>query len=421
MTWGARVRAKWTALREFVLDDKTLAGFGVRTVEDDERQASRLLVWVTSLTLIVGLIWAGMFSLDEITRGQGKIIPSSREQVIQSLDSGVLREMRVREGDLVERDQVLLQMDDARSGAGYREANEKFLSLLATATRLRAEASNSALVFPPELNSEPQWVKQETQAYKARKQALNESLVAVDGSLAAIAREIALTDPLVKGGVMSEVELLRLKRQQAELMGQRAERKNRYLTDANNELTRVSSELSQTKENASAREDAYLHTTIKSPMKGVVKNVQVTTVGGVIQAGQPILEIVPTEDEMMVEAYVKPSEVAFLKVGQKAVVKLSAYDFNKYGGLDGELEHLSPDTMKDDRQQRRAGANPADMEEGYYRILVRIKDTNLVRNGKKMQPTPGMTATVEIRTGQKTVLEYLFRPLQNVTQALRER
>ena len=421
MTWGARVRAKWTALREFVLDDKTLAGFGVRTVEDDERQASRLLVWVTSLTLIVGLIWAGMFSLDEITRGQGKIIPSSREQVIQSLDSGVLREMRVREGDLVERDQVLLQMDDARSGAGYREANEKFLSLLATATRLRAEASNSALVFPPELNSEPQWVKQETQAYKARKQALNESLVAVDGSLAAIVREIALTDPLVKGGVMSEVELLRLKRQQAELMGQRAERKNRYLTDANNELTRVSSELSQTKENASAREDAYLHTTIKSPMKGVVKNVQVTTVGGVIQAGQPILEIVPTEDEMMVEAYVKPSEVAFLKVGQKAVVKLSAYDFNKYGGLDGELEHLSPDTMKDDRQQRRAGANPADMEEGYYRILVRIKDTNLVRNGKKMQPTPGMTATVEIRTGQKTVLEYLFRPLQNVTQALRER
>ena len=420
-TVSARVRAKWASLRELVQDDKKQAGFGVRTVEDDERQASRLLVWVTTLTLIVGLMWAGLFSLDEITRGQGKIIPSSREQVIQSLDSGVLREMRVREGDVVEKDQVLLQMDDARSGAGYREANEKFLSLLATATRLRAEASNSELVFPPELMNQPQWIKQETQAYKARKQALAESLQAVDGSLAAIAREISLTEPLVKGGVMSEVELLRLKRQQAELMGQRAERKNRYLTDANNELTRVSSELSQTKENASARQDAYLHTTIKSPMKGVVKNVQVTTIGGVIQAGQAILEIVPTEDEMMVEAYVKPSEVAFLKVGQKAVVKLSSYDFNKYGGLDGELEHLSPDTLKDERQQRRPGANPSDMEEGYYRILVRIKDTNLVRNGKKMEATPGMTATVEIRTGQKTVLEYLFRPLQNVTQALRER
>ena len=395
--------------------------FGISTVEDDEREASRILVWATGATLVVALTWAGFFSLDEITRGQGKVIPSSREQVIQSLDSGVLREMLVREGDVVEKDQVLLQMDDARSGAGYREANEKYLSLLAIAARLRAEANNTPLTFPPQLHAEKQLVLQETQAYEARKLALAESLVALDSSLSAITREITMTAPLVQGGVMSEVELLRLKRQQAELMGQRAERKNRYLTDANNELTRVSSELSQTKENASARQDAFLHTTVKSPMKGVVKNVQVTTVGGVIQAGQPILEIVPTEDEMLVEAYVKPSEVAFLKVGQKAVVKLSSYDFNKYGGLDGELEHLSPDTLKDDRQQRKPGANPADMEEGFYRILVRIKDPNRVRKGLKLEPTPGMTATVEIRTGQKTVLEYLFRPLQNVSQALSDR
>jgi len=419
-TW-VQAKTLWAKFKELSQDDKKIAGFGVRTVEDDEREASRLLVWVTAGTLFFGLIWAGFFSLDEITRGQGKIIPSSREQVIQSLDSGVLSEMLVREGDVVEKDQVLLQMDDTRSGAGYREANEKYLSLLAIAARLRAEANNTTLAFPPELKAEPQLITQETQAYKARKQALTESLQAVDASLAAITREITLTEPLVKGGVMSEVELLRLKRQQAELMGERAERKNRYLTDANNELTRVSSDLSQTKENASAREDAYLHTTIKSPMKGVVKNVQVTTVGGVIQAGQPILEIVPTEDEMMVEAYVKPAEVAFLKVGQKAVVKLTSYDFNKYGGLDGELEHLSPDTMKDERQQRKPGATPADMDEGFYRILVRIKDPNLVRKGLKIAPTPGMTASVEIRTGQKTVLEYLFRPLQNVSQALRER
>jgi adhesin transport system membrane fusion protein len=421
MAYWAKAKSLWANLCELWQDDKKAAGFGVRTVEDDEREASRILVWSTAAALFFGLIWAGFFSLDEITRGQGKVIPSSREQVIQSLDSGVLREMLVREGDVVEKDQVLLQMDDARSGAGYREANEKYVSLLATAARLRAEANDTPLAFPPELKNEPQLIKQETHAYKARKKALMESLEATDASLAAITREITLTAPLVKGGVMSEVELLRLKRQQADLMGQRAERKNRYITDANNELTRVSSELSQTKENASAREDAFLHTTIKSPMKGVVKNVQVTTLGGVIQAGQPILEIVPTEDEMLVEAYVKPSEVAFLKVGQKAVVKLSSYDFNKYGGLDGELEHLSPDTLKDDRQQRKPGANPADMEEGYYRILVRIKDTNLMRKGKKIEATPGMTATVEIRTGQKTVLEYLFRPLQNVSQALRER
>jgi adhesin transport system membrane fusion protein len=395
------------------------AGFGIATVEDDERRASASLVWATAITLIAAIAWASWFELDEITRGQGKVIPTSREQVIQSLDSGVLSEMLVREGSVVEKDQVLLRIDDARSGAVYREANEKYLALLALAARLRAEAYGTALVFPPELNAMPALMQQEMQAFNARKRALNESIQALDGSLSAVRRELAISEPLVRQGVMSEIELLRLNRQQSELMGQRAERKNRYLTDANNELTRVSSELSQTKESASAREDAYLRTTIRSPMKGVVKNVQITTVGGVVQAGQPILEIVPTEDEMLVEAYVKPSEVAFLKVGQAAVVKLTAYDFNKYGGLDGVLEHLSPDTLRDEKQRK--PGNPVELEEGLYRILVRVKQTTDLRNGLRLTPSPGMTASVEIRTGYKTVMEYIFRPLQNVTQALRER
>jgi adhesin transport system membrane fusion protein len=395
------------------------SGFGIATVEEDERRASRTLVWATGATLVLALSWAAWFELDEITRGQGKVIPSSREQVIQSLDTGVLSEMLVREGSVVEKDQVLLQIDDARTGAVYREAQEKFMSLTALASRLKAEAYGTPLVFPTSILKETGLIQQETQAYNARKRALTESLRSLDTSLAAITRELSMTEPLVKQGVMSEVELLRLRRQQSDLMGQRAERQNRYLTDANNELVRVASELSQTKENASAREDAFRRTTIRSPMKGIVKNVQITTVGGVIQAGQPILEIVPTEDEMLVEAYVKPSEVAFLKVGQKAVVKLTAYDFNKYGGLDGVLEHLSPDTLRDERQKK--PGNPIELEEGLYRIMVRVKETDGTRNGLKLTPTPGMTATVEIRTGQKSVLEYLFRPLQNVTQALRER
>jgi adhesin transport system membrane fusion protein len=394
---------------------------GVNTVEDDERRASRLLIWGAAIGLLLGLAWAGTMSLDEVTRAQGKVIPSSREQVIQSLDSGVLRDMRVREGAVVERGEILFQMDDARSGASYREANEKYLALLALSTRLQAEAYNTPLKFSAELNAEPQLKQREIQAYNARKQSLNDALRALDGSIDAISRELNLTEPLVKDGVISEVELLRLKRQHSDLLGQRAERNNRYITDANNELTRVASELSQTKENASARQDAFVHTVVKAPMKGVVKNVQITTLGGVIQAGQPVMEIVPTEDEMLVEAYVKPQDIAFLKVGQKAVVKLTSFDFNKYGALDGELEQLSPSTVKDDRQQRKPGATPADMEEGFYRIVVRIRDANRERNGLTLEPMPGMTATVEIRTGQKTVLEYLFRPLQNVSQALRER
>ena len=396
------------------------AGFGIRTVEDDERRASTWLVWATGVTLLIALTWAGFFELDEITRAQGKVIPTSREQVIQSLDAGVLSELLVREGALVEKDQVLLRIDDTRSGAVYREAQEKYLALLAMAARLKAEATHSpAPVFPAELRGESALVAQENLAFRARKRALDESLKALDGSIAAVSRELSLTEPLVSQGVMSEVELLRLRRQQSELMGQRAERLNRYITDANNELVRVNSELSQTKENVSAREDAFRRTTLRSPMKGVVKNVQVTTVGGVIQAGQPILEIVPTEDEMMVEAYVKPADVAFLKIGQAAVVKLTAYDFNKYGGLDGVVEHLSPDTLRDERQRR--PGTPVELEEGLYRILVRIRNAREVRHGMALEPTPGMTAMVDIRTGQKSVLEYLFRPLQNVSMALRER
>jgi adhesin transport system membrane fusion protein len=156
-------------------------------------------------------------------------------------------------------------------------------------------------------------------------------------------------------------------------------------------------------------------------MDGIVKNVQVTTLGAVIQTGQSILEIVPVQDNMLVEAYVKPAEVAFLKINQPAVVKLTAYDFNKYGGLDGVLEHLSPDTMRDESKPRKPGSHPVELDEGYYRILVRITDDRRERHGKLMELTPGMTASVEIKTGTKTVLEYLFRPLQAVTQALRER
>ena len=156
-------------------------------------------------------------------------------------------------------------------------------------------------------------------------------------------------------------------------------------------------------------------------MRGIVKNIQITTLGGVIQAGQNILEIVPTQDEMLIEAYVKSAEVAFLRVGQPAIIKLTAYDFNRYGGLTGVLEQLSPDTLRDESKPRKPGSNPIDLEEGYYRLIVRITDKSPERHGIVMAPLPGMTASVEIVTGKKTVLEYLFRPLQSVTQAMRER
>ncbi len=393
----------------------------LKSIEDDERRTSRHLVFLIAGVLAATLLWAATFHLEEITRGTGKVIPSSREQVIQSLDSGVLAELLVREGDVVVKDQVLLRIDDARSGPVFREAREKWIALSAQAARLQAEAYGSPLRFPAHVLSEPLVMQRESQAYHVRKRALQEELTAMQQSMDQLSRELDLTAPLVEQGVMSEVELLRLKRQYADMQSRIAERRNRYLTDASNEWVRVESELSQSRENTLAREDAFRKTVIRSPMDGIVKHVQQTTLGSVIQSGQSILEIVPVKDDMVVEAYVKPSEVAFLRVNQPAVVKLSAYDFNKYGGLDAVLDHISPDTLRDENKVRKPGSSPVDLEEGYYRILVRIVDQRLERHGMRMNATPGMTATVEIKTGQKTVLEYLLRPLQSVTQALRER
>ncbi len=393
----------------------------MRSIEDDERRTSRYLIRLMALVLVLGLLWAASFELDEITRGTGKVIPSSREQVIQSLDSGVLAELLVQEGHAVVKDQVLLRIDDARAAPVFREAREKWLGLLGQAARLQAEAYGTPLRFPAPLQGHADIVKRETQAYRARKLALDEQMAAMQQSMMQLQAELELIAPLVVQGVMSQVELLRLQRQQAELQTHMAERRNRYLTDASNEMVRVESELAQTHENTLARADALRKTVIRAPMDGIVKNVQYTTLGAVIQSGQSILEIVPVQDEMVVEAYVKPSEVAFLRVNQAAVVKLSAFDFNKYGGLQGVLEYISPDTLPGDGKTRAPGSPPVNLEEGHYRILVRITDTHLQRHGIDMRATPGMSALVEIKTGTKTVLEYLLRPVQALTQALRER
>jgi adhesin transport system membrane fusion protein len=391
------------------------------SIDQDEQSASRLVLWATAFSITALLLWAAFFQLDEITRGQGKVIPSSREQIVQSLDTGVLTQMLVREGDQVKKGQVLLRIDDARSGPNYREVKEKWFALLALVARLRAEAYGTELSFSPELNELPAVIHRETQAYKARKLALDEQISAMTRSLASISREIAITAPLVAEGVVSEVEVLRLRRQQSDLQAQISERRNRYFTDATNDLVRAEAELAQTRENALGREDVLNKTTIRAPMNGVVKNIQTTTIGAVIQAGQNILEIVPIDDEMLIEAYIKPSEVAFLKVGQPVIIKLSAYEYNRYGGLDGVLEHLSPDTLPDENRQRRPGTSGVDLGGGFYRVLIKVTDKNPERKGMTLTPLPGMSATVEIRTGQKTVLEYVFRPLQSVNQALRER
>ena len=327
--------------------------------------------------IVVFLIWAYNSTLEEVTRGQGSIISSSREQIIQSLDPGTIMEMGVKEGDVVEKDQILLKLDDTRSSAVLRESEAKVESLSALAARLKAETTGTEPVFPQQISNE---IKQrEYHAFVARRQSMLDAVSGLKQSKSFLDHEISITQPLAQQGLVSNVEVLRMQRQSADLGLQITERKNRYLTDANNELVKTEAELAQARENMLMRADPVERSLIRAPLRGVVKNIKINTVGGVVNAGQDILEIVPLDDKLLVEAYIRPQDVAFLRPGLPAVVKVSAYDYAIYGGLDGVVTLISPDTLSNDKRNSELKLN---QNEVYYRILVRTDANSLLdKNG----------------------------------------
>lgn len=369
--------------------------------------------------LVVFVIWAYNSPIEEVTRGQGNVIPSSREQVVQSLDPGIITEMLVKEGDIVEKGQVLLKLDDTRSSAILRESEAKVQNLEAMIARLKAEAHGTELTFPQGVSSELR--RREEAAFVARKRAVTDAVKSLTLSKTSLDKEIGITAPMVAQGVVSEVELLRMQRESSELSLQIAERRNRYMADASNELVQAESELAQAKENMAMRADPVDRALIRAPMRGIVKDIQINTVGGVINQGQDILQIVPLDDKLLVEAYIRPQDVAFLRPGLPAVVKVSAYDYAIYGGLDGKVTLISPDTVSNSAQAR-ANDLKLDPNQVYYRILVQTDSNSLKdKNGKEMPIIPGMVATVDVKTGEKTVFQYLIKPITRMKQALSER
>ena len=368
--------------------------------------------------IIAFIIWAYFSPLEEVAQGQGRIIPSSREQIVQSLDPGTIQEMLVKEGDTVEKGQILLRLDDTRSSAILRESQAKVENLEAMVARLQAEAYNTNLVFPDHISDELK--KREEAAYVSRRRAMEEQVSGLRQSKDVLEQQIAIAEPMVKRGVMSQVDLLRMQRDSHDLEAQITERQNRYTTDASNELVKTESELAQAKENMAMRADPVERSQIRAPMKGIVKNIRINTIGGVVNAGQDILEIVPIEDNLLVEAYIRPNDVAFIRPGLPAVVKLTAYDYAIYGGLQGEVTLISPDTLSDEKHN--ASELKLNMNNVYYRILVKTSGSHLVdKNGNEMPIIPGMVATVDVKTGEKTVFQYLIKPITRMKQALRER
>ena len=358
------------------------------------------------LLLVVFVVWAYNSTVEEVTRGNGNVIPSSREQVIQSLDAGVITQMMVKEGDLVEKDQILLKLDDTRSLAVLRESEAKVQNLEATIARLKAEAYGGKLTFPNSVS--PELRRRETAAYNARRQAMTDAVQSLVQSKAALDREIAITAPMVAQGVMSEVELLKMRRESSDLTLQIAERRNRYRTDANNELVQSESELVDRSQ-------------IRSPMRGIVKNIKINTIGGVVNPGEEIMQIVPVDDKLLVEAYIRPQDIAFVRAGQPALVKVSAYDYSIYGGLEGKVTLVGADTVSNSMQSR-ANDLKLDPNQVYYRVIVQTENNALKdKNGKDMPIIPGMVATVDIKTGEKTIFQYLIKPITRMKQALSER
>ena len=349
--------------------------------------------------IIVFVIWAYFSPLEEVAQGQGRIIPSSREQIVQSLDPGTIQ-------------------DDTRSSAILRESQAKVENLEAMVARLQAEAYNTKLTFPEHISAELK--KREEAAYISRRRAMQEQVSGFKQSKAVLDKQIAIVSPMVQRGVMSQVELLRMQRDSQDLASQIAERQNRYTADASNELVKTEAELAQAKENMAMRADPVERSRIRAPMKGIVKNIRINTIGGVVNAGQDILEIVPIEDNLLVEAYIRPNDVAFIRPGLPAVVKLTAYDYAIYGGLEGKVTLISPDTLSDEK--RNTGDLKLNMNNVYYRILVQTSGSRLLdKNGNEMPIIPGMVATVDVKTGEKTVFQYLIKPITRMKQALRER
>jgi adhesin transport system membrane fusion protein len=281
--------------------------------------------------------------------------------------------------------------------------------------RLRAEAYGGRFELPPDVPPKSEAVALEKQAFEARQRLLDEAVSSLDRSIGLLARELKVAQDLSAKGLMSEVEVMRVNRQINDLRQQRQERVSRFRQEASQELTRLENELAALDEQQVVRQDAMKRTVLRSPVHGIVKNIRITTLGGVVTSGSPIMEIVPLGPTVLIEARVPPSEVGFVQVGQRAIMKIAGYDYNINGGLEGKIELISADTLGDNEKLTATG------DSRYYRALVRADQNTLMRNGEPLPVIPGMSATVEIKTGERTVLSYLLRPLMKSQEALKER
>ncbi len=449
---------KWTTIRQNWAKDKAdIAQAHASSFFDTDEQlplSKHLLLLAIALFFIIFIIWANFATLDEVTRGDGKIIPSSEVQALQSLDAGIADEFLVKEGDLVSKGQVLLRLRDIEASSDLGANRARYLGLLASITRLQAQAEGrDSVEFPDEVVKDAaNSVKEELNAFRANKlqlqgqvnvlkeqmkqreqevDELNVRIGDLKGVIYLQRKEMNIIKPLVARGSAPQLELLQLQRgikeRVSELNGLKSglpraktaidEAKARLLdikqtsqADAQSELAAKLIELNEIRERLSGLKERKGRREIKSPVDGIIQEITVKTIGGVVRAGEDLIKIVPKDDQLIVEARIKPSDRAFIYPGQQAVIKITAYDFSIYGGLKGELIDISADTIEDEQGN------------SFYRVRLRTHETELKRKGEVLPIIPGMVASVDILTGQKTVMQYLLKPfVKTLDNAMNER
>jgi adhesin transport system membrane fusion protein len=368
-----------------------------------ELRGSRWVLWAVFVSLVSFFSWANFSEIDQITRAPGSVIPSSNVQIIQSKDGGVLEQLPISVGEIVDQGQIVAQFDKTNAEADYQEAKAQVAALSAAMSRLTAELFGTVPDFSDLADEFPHFIKSQKLLFDRRQSAKREEIANIGSILALVQEEIQMNEPLLARGDVSKTEILRLQREEAELIAQRGKISNDYFQSTQAEYNETEEEFERVSQLLIQREKQLQATTLTAPVKGIVKSIRLTTVGGVIRPGEDVLEIVPLEDDLLIEAKVAPQDIGFLRVGLDVSVKIEAYDYTIYGDLDGVLSYISADTLEEDTQK---GDTP------FYRVHIRTQGRKFSgRPDADLQILPGMTSTVEVKTGKNTVLSYLIKPI----------
>ena len=374
---------------------------------------SRLSIWIALIGIIILVVWASFAKIDQVTRAKATVIASARTQEIQASEGGVLTELAVSEGEEVKAGQLLVVLEEERAKAAVDNSASKTAALKAKLARLNAEIFEKPLVFPKEVENYPEYMQNQRALYNRRRQAINEDVSSLEKMLVLAQQELRMNEPLLEYGDVSQADVIKLSRQVADIEAQINNKRNKYFEEAQAEMTKAQEELDTELEQLRDRAQVLEEKRLMAPTDGKIKNINVTTIGGVVKPGEVIMQILPTSSDLIIDAKVSPADIAYVKEGQDATVKLDAYDYSIFGAMNGTVNYISPDTLM---EQTPKG------EEPYYRVLIVIKGAEFKGRGNEIVIKPGMTASVDIKAMERTVLSYLTKPLtKTLSEGLGER